>query len=100
MMHSLKVSALFVLGVLAGVGALVLPCHAQTTPAPVPPAQNQPNQPAQTGVLPAVPNAAVPGQANAGPTSVPVPGVGNTTSSSAGKLEFPRKPSCKPWPLA
>jgi hypothetical protein len=84
-MHYLAVSALFVLGVLAGVGALVFPCHAQTTPAPAPPVQNQPNQPPQAGVMPPTPSAGVSGQTNAGPTSVPVPGVGSTTSSSVGK---------------
>ena len=88
-MHYLMVSVLFVLSVLAGVGALVFPCGAQglsspSSPSfvpPPPPIQNQPNQPPQ-----AVPNATVPGQANAGPTSVPTPGiVGTTTSSSTGK---------------
>jgi hypothetical protein len=79
-------STLFFLGVLGGVGALVFPCDAQTPP-PVPtlpPVQNLPNQPSQAGTLPTA-NAVVPGQANAGPTSVPVPGVGTTTSSAAGK---------------
>ena len=69
-------SALFV------VGALAFPCGAQT-PSPVPtppPVQNQAVQPSQ-----ATPSAGVPGQANVGPTSVPIPGVGSTTSSSAGK---------------
>ena len=72
-MHYLMVSVLFVLSVLAGVGALVFPCGAQglsspSSPSFVPtpsPNQNQSNQPPQ-----AVPNATVPGQANAGPTSV------------------------------
>jgi hypothetical protein len=76
-------SALFV------VGALANPCGAQTPPSPSspsftpspPPVQNQAVQPSQ-----ATPSAGVSGQANAGPTSVPTPGiVGTTTSSSAGK---------------
>jgi hypothetical protein len=72
----LAVSALFV------VGALADPCGAQTpSPAPAPPSvQNQPVQPLQV-----TPSAGVSGQANVGPTSVPTPGVGSTTSSSAGK---------------
>jgi hypothetical protein len=72
----LAVFALFVVGVLAN------PCGAQTPPpAPTPPpVQNQPVQPLQV-----TPSAGVSGQANVGPTSVPTPGVGSTTSSSAGK---------------
>jgi hypothetical protein len=69
----LAVSALFI------VSALAFPCGAQTLP-PAPPAQNQANQPPQ-----AEPSAGVSGQANVGPTSVPTPGVGSSTSSSAGK---------------
>jgi hypothetical protein len=72
----LAVFALFV------VGALANPCGAQTPP-PVPtppPVQNQAVQPSQV-----TPSAGVSGQANVGPTSVPIPGVGTTTSSSAGK---------------
>jgi len=72
----LAVSTLFIVGVLA------YPCGAQTpSPAPtLPPVQNQPVQPLQ-----APPSAEVSGQANVGPTSVPTPGVGSSTSSSAGK---------------
>ena len=72
----LALSALFV------VGALAIPCGAQTpSPAPTPPSvQNQPVQPLQV-----TPSAGVSGQANLGPTSVPTPGVGSTTSSSLGK---------------
>ena len=66
-------SALFV------VGALANPCGAQTPP-PTPPVLNQAVQPSL-----ATPSAGVLGQANAGPTSLPTPGVGSTTSSSAGK---------------
>ena len=84
MMHYLAVSALFVVGVLAGVGALAFPCSAQTPP-PAPPVQNQANQPPQAGLIPATPSAGVSGQANAGPTSVPTPGVGSSASSGAGK---------------
>ena len=74
----LAVSALFV------VGALANPCGAQT-PSPAPPVQNQAVQPPQ-GTLPAAtPSAGVSGQVNVGPTSVPNPGVGSTTSSSFGK---------------
>ena len=72
----LAVFALFV------VGALANPCGAQM-PSPVPtppPVQNQAVQPPQ-----ATPSAGVSGQTNVGPTSVPTPGVGTTTSSSAGK---------------
>ena len=67
------VSVLFVVGVLAN------PCGAQTPPA-APPVQNQAGQ-----LLQSVPSAVVPGQANAGPTSVPTPGVGSSVSSSTGK---------------
>jgi hypothetical protein len=67
------VSALFVVGVLAN------PCGAQTPPA-APPVQNQAGQ-----LLQSVPSAVFPGQANAGPTSVPTPGVGSSVSSSTGK---------------
>ena len=70
------------LSVLFVVGALAIPCGAQTPPpAPTPPPiQNQAVQPPQ-----ATPSAGVSGQANVGPTSVPTPGVGSTTSSSLGK---------------
>jgi hypothetical protein len=87
-MHYLAMSVLFVLVTLAGVGALVFPCDAQAPPATPtpPPIQNQPNQPPQAGALPGLSNATVPGQASAGSTPVPAPGiVGTTTSSSAGK---------------
>jgi hypothetical protein len=87
-MHNQSLSVLVVLGALAGVGALVFPCSAQTqtqiSPTP-PPVQNQPNQPTQAGVLPPAPNTGGSTQATTGLTSVPVPGVGTTTSSSAGK---------------
>ena len=69
----LAVFALFV------VGALANPCGAQT-PLPTPPVLNQAVQPSQ-----ATPSAGVSGQANVGPTSLPTPGVGSTTSSSVGK---------------
>ena len=86
MMHNQTLSVLIVLGALAGVGTLVFPCGAQTpTPPLAPPVQNQPSQPAQAGILPPAPNAVGTTPANVGPTSVPVPGVGTTTSSSAGK---------------
>jgi hypothetical protein len=64
------------------VGALTIPCGAQTPPpAPTPPpVQNQAVQPPQ-----ATPSVGVSGQANVGPSSVPTPGVGSTTSSSFGK---------------
>jgi hypothetical protein len=83
-MHYLAMSALFVLGALAGVGALAFPCGAQTPP-PAPPVQNQAIQPPQAGLLPPTPSVGGSGQANAGPISVPAPGVGSTTSSGAGK---------------
>ena len=69
----LVVSALLV------VGAVANPCGAQT-PLSVAPVQSQAVQPPQ-----AEPSAGVSGQANVGPTSVPTPGVGSSTSSSAGK---------------
>ena len=70
------------LSVLFVVGALAIPCGAQTPPpAPTPPpVQNQAVQPLQV-----TPSAGVSGQATVGPTSVPTPGVGSTTSSSLGK---------------
>jgi len=77
--HYLAVSALCVVGVLGGVGALAFPCGAQTPP-PVPPVQTQAVQPPQ-----AEPSAGVSGQANVGPTSVPSLGVGSTRSSGAGR---------------
>ena len=67
------VSALLVVGLLAN------PCGAQTPPA-APPVQNQAGQ-----LLQSVPGAVVPGQTNAGPASVPTPGVGSSISSSTGK---------------
>ena len=73
MMHYRAVSALFIVGVLA------FPCGAQTPP-PAPPVQNQAVQPLQ-----AEPSIGVSGQANVGPTSVPVPGVGSSMSSAVGK---------------
>ena len=87
MMHYLMVSVLFVLSVLAGVGALVFPCGAQApSPAPTPPpVQNQAVQTPQGVLPPATPSAGVSGQTSAGPTSVPAPGVGSSTSSSFGK---------------
>jgi hypothetical protein len=73
MLYFAVVSALLVVGVLAN------PCGAQTPPA-APPVQNQTGQ-----LLQSVPSAVVPGQANAGPTSVPTSGVGSSVSSSTGK---------------
>ena len=73
MKHFLAMSVFCVVGVLAN------PCGAQA-PAAAPPVQNQAGQSLQV-----VPNAVVPGQANAGPTSVPAPGVGSSVSSSTGK---------------
>jgi len=72
----IAVSALFVVGVLAN------PCGAQTPP-PVPTPPPVQNQTAQTPQ--AASSAGVSGQASIGPTSVPTPGVGSTTSSSVGK---------------
>ncbi|HKO31018.1 MAG TPA: hypothetical protein VJU54_07755 [Nitrospiraceae bacterium] len=73
MKYYLAMSMVFVVGVLAN------PCDAQTPPA-APPVQNQAGQSLQ-----AVPSAVVPGQANAGSTSLPAPGVGSSVSSSTGK---------------
>ena len=67
------------IAVVCVVGVLANPCGAQTPPA-TPPIQNQAGQ-----LLQSVPSAVVPGQANAGPTSVPIPGVGSSVSSSTGK---------------
>jgi len=73
------------LSALLVVGVLTVPCGAQApsspsfTPTP-PPVQNQATQPPQV-----TPSAGGSGQAIVGPTSVLVPGVGSTTSSSAGK---------------
>ena len=75
MMHYLALSALFV------VAALAVPCGAQAPP-PVPtppPVQNQAGQAASSPTTPSV------GVSSAGPTSVPAPGVGSSTSSSFGK---------------
>ena len=73
MKHYLAIAIVCVVGVLA------YPCAAQTPPA-APPVQNQAGQ-----LLQSVPSAVVPGQANAGPTSVPTLGVGSSVSSSTGK---------------
>ncbi len=83
-MHYPTASALFVLGVLGGMGAMAFPCVAQT-PSPAPGVQNQATQPPQAGSLPATPGAGVSSPANVGATSVPTPVVGSTTSSSVGK---------------
>lgn len=72
MRHSLVGFALFV------VGALASPCGAQA-PSP-PPVQNQAVQAPQ-----AEPSAGVSGQADIGPTSVPISGVGFSRSSRVGK---------------
>jgi hypothetical protein len=72
-LSGLAVFALFVVGVLA------YPCGAQT-PSPVLPVQSQAVQTPQ-----AEPSAGVSDQANVGPTSVPTPGVGSSTSSSTRK---------------
>jgi hypothetical protein len=69
----LAISALLV------VGALANPCGAQT-PSSAPPVQVQAVQTPQTE-----PNAGVSGQANVEPTSGLSPGIGPTTSLSAGK---------------
>jgi len=76
--HPLALSLLFVFG------ALAVPCGAQTPPqTPTPPAVQ--NQAGQTPQL-ALPSAATSaGGSTAGPTSVPAPGVGSSTSSSFGK---------------
>jgi hypothetical protein len=68
-----------VVSTLLVVSALAYPCGAQTPP-PAPPVQNQANQPPQ-----ATSSAGLSGQANVEPTSGESPGVGPTTSSSAGK---------------
>jgi hypothetical protein len=71
-----------VVSALLVVSAVANPCGAQTPP-PVPttpPVQTQAGQTPQ-----AEPSAGVSGQANIGPTSVPIPGVGFSRSSSVGK---------------
>ena len=71
-----------VVSALLVVSALANPCGAQTPP-PVPtppPVQTQAGQTPQVA-----PSVEVSGQATIGPTSVPTPGVGSTTSSSVGK---------------
>lgn len=73
MRSSLALSALLAVSVLA------FPCGAQTS-SPSSPVQNQAGQTSQ-----AEPSVGVSGQANAGPTSVPTPGVGSTRSSDVGK---------------
>jgi hypothetical protein len=71
------VSALLVLSALANPGGAQTPPPVPTPP----PVQTQTGQ-----TLQVAPSAGVSGQANIGPTSVvPTPGVGSTTSSSAGK---------------
>lgn len=79
--HCLALSALFVVGVLA------VPCGAQAPPpAPTPPpVQNQAGQVPQAALPSAAPSGGVSGQANVGPTSATVPGVGSSTSSGLGK---------------
>lgn len=72
MRHSPVVFALCV------VGALASPCGAQAPS--LPPVQNQAVQIPQ-----AEPSAGVSGQANIGPTSVPISGAGFSRSSSVGK---------------
>lgn len=75
---SLALSALLVVGLLA------VPCGAQAPPqVPTPPVvQNQAAQTPQAAVPSATPGAGV---SIAGPTSVPTPGGGSSTSSSLGK---------------
>jgi len=71
-----------VVSALLVVSAVANPCGAQTPP-PVPttpPVQTQAGQTPQ-----AEPSAGVSGQANIGPTSVPISGVGFSRSSSVGK---------------
>jgi hypothetical protein len=67
------------MSVLCIVVALANPCGAQTPPSG-PPVQNQAIQTPE-----ADPNAGVSGQANVGPTSVPISRGGSSTSSGAGK---------------
>lgn len=78
MRSSLALSALFVVGLVA------VPCGAQAPPqTPTPPAvQNQAGQTPPAAVPLATPSAGV---STVGPTSVPSPGVGSSTSSSVGK---------------
>lgn len=72
MRHALGVFALFVVGVLTS------PCGAQAPS--LPPVQNQAVQAPQ-----AEPSVGVSGQANIGPTSVPISGVGFSKNSRVGK---------------
>ena len=72
MRHALAVFALF------AVEALASPCGAQAPS--LPPVQSQAVQTPQ-----AEPSAEVSGQANIGPTLMPIPGVGSSRSSSVGK---------------
>ena len=72
MRHALAVFALF------AVEALASPCGAQAPS--LPPDQSQAVQTPQ-----AEPSAGVSGQANIGPTLLPIPGVGSSRSSSVGK---------------
>jgi len=66
------------------VSLLAVPCGAQAPPqTPTPPTvQNQAGQTPQAATASAAPSG---GGSIAGPTSVPVPGVGTSTSSSLGK---------------
>ncbi|MFI5224711.1 MAG: hypothetical protein ACHQX3_10830, partial [Nitrospirales bacterium] len=71
-----------VVSALLVVSALANPCGAQAPP-PVP---TPPTIQTQAGQTPqAEPSAGVSSQANIGPTSVPIPGVGFSRSSSVGK---------------
>ena len=84
MMHYRVMSALLVFGAFVGVGALAVPCGAQAPPpvATPPPVQNQGGQTPQAALPSATPGTGV---STVGPTSVPVPGVGSSASSSFGK---------------
>lgn len=76
MKHSLALAALLVL--------LAVPCGAQAPPqTPTPPTvQNQAGQTPQAALPPVTSGVGV---STGGPTSVPVPGVGSSASSSVGK---------------
>src|SRR3990167_7164847 len=80
----IELKAFLSLSVLLVVGLLAVPCGAQAPPqTPTPPAvQNQAGQTPQAAAPSAAPSGGV---STAGPTALPVPGVGTSTSSSFGK---------------